>query len=141
LEIAFGKVIGSLKKDVSFSKAFDTTTIASDYRFRYPWYRVGPAGASGSSTLRPLRMVCIPLIPRFCYRFVQWTPWSQMERKLRASVRDLDAFAQEVIDERRQKSLDEGTDLLSRCLNTTDDHGLPFSDKFLRDIIMNFMYA
>jgi cytochrome P450 len=105
-EIAFGKVIGSLKKDVSFSTAFDTTTIASDYRFRYP---CGPRGRRWSGSC--------------------------------ASVRDLDAFAQEVIDERRQKSLDEGTDLLSRCLNTTDDHGLPFSDKFLRDIIMNFMIA
>jgi fatty acid omega-hydroxylase len=64
-----------------------------------------------------------------------------MERKLRASVRDLNAFAQEVIDERRQKSVDEGTDLLSRCLSIGDDDGLPFSDKYLRDIIMNFMYA
>jgi cytochrome P450 len=56
-------------------------------------------------------------------------------------VRDLDAFAQEVIDERRQKSLDDGTDLLSRCMNIADDDGKPFSDKYLRDIIMNFMYA
>lgn len=108
-EIAFGKAIGSLKKDVSFSKAFNTATLACDYRFRYPWYR--------------------------------WTPWSEMERKLRASVRDLNAFAQEVIDERRQKSIDEGTDLLSRCLSIGDDDGLPFSDKYLRDIIMNFIIA
>jgi fatty acid omega-hydroxylase len=64
-----------------------------------------------------------------------------MERKLRASVRDLNAFAQEVIDERRQKNVDDGTDLLSRCLSIGDDDGLPFSDKYLRDIIMNFMYA
>ena len=50
-------------------------------------------------------------------------------------------FAQEVIDERRQKNVDDGTDLLSRCLSIGDDDGLPFSDKYLRDIIMNFMYA
>ncbi len=42
VEIAFGKAIGSLKKDVSFSKAFNTATLACDYRFRYPWYRVRP---------------------------------------------------------------------------------------------------
>jgi hypothetical protein len=39
-EIAFGKAIGSLKKPVSFSKAFNMATLASDYRFRYPWYKV-----------------------------------------------------------------------------------------------------
>ena len=145
VEIAFGKAIGSLKKDVSFSKAFNTATLACDYRFRYPWYRVRSwttrlDHASRSRAYNTFRSFHIVQgTHRWCWP--QWTPWSEMERKLRASVRDLNAFAQEVIDERRQKNVDDGTDLLSRCLSVGDDDGLPFSDKYLRDIIMNFMYA
>ncbi len=62
------------------------------------------------------------------------------ERGLRKAVVKLDTFAKHVIDERRQDSkLAESTDLLSRYMTMTDENGKPFSDKYLRDIIMNFM--
>lgn len=64
-----------------------------------------------------------------------------MERLLRSSVAQLNEFAQGVIDERRQKpGIDDQPDLLTRYLNMTDEDGKPFSDQYLRDIIMNFMY-
>ncbi len=62
------------------------------------------------------------------------------ERGLRKAVAKLDTFAKQVIDERRQDpKLAESTDLLSRYMTMTDENGKPFSDKYLRDIIMNFM--
>src|SRR3989344_5878298 len=32
------------------------------------------------------------------------------------------------------------TDLLSRYIEMTDDNGEPFTDTYLRDIVLNFMY-
>ncbi len=73
---------------------------------------------------------------------LKWTPWLPSERALRKAVAVLDDFAYKVIEERkRDPKLAESTDLLSRYLNMTDEEGKPFSDKYLRDIIMNFMYA
>jgi hypothetical protein len=33
------------------------------------------------------------------------------------------------------------TDLLSRYIEMTDDNGEPFTDTYLRDIVLNFMYC
>jgi len=66
-------------------------------------------------------------------------PWSKMEHILKDSIKVLNTFAQDVIDERRQKPNTEASDLLTRYLDMTDENGKPFSDTYLRDIIMNFM--
>ncbi len=39
-EIAFGKVVGSLKQPVAFSEAFNSATRNTDLRFAMPWWRV-----------------------------------------------------------------------------------------------------
>jgi len=78
---------------------------------------------------------------RFVYPWFKFNPWSKTENELRQSTKILDAFAQEVIDERRQKLDTEATDLLTRYLGMTDEDGKPFSDSYLRDIIMNFILA
>lgn len=93
-----------------------------------------------------------------CY---QWMPWIETERKLRNAMKTLNEFAYKIIKERRQDPevskktgillwlsifsryliiVTRTIDLLSRYLAMTDDEGQPFSDKYLRDIILNFMY-
>ena len=69
----------------------------------------------------------------------QWTPWSEPERNLRKAVVTLNDFAREVIEENRSKvNQGESENLLLRCLAISDEEGKPVSDKFLRDMIMNF---
>lgn len=66
------------------------------------------------------------------------------ERQLRESVKVMDAFSYDIIA-RRRKEPEEARlargDLLSRFMSLKDNNGQPLSDKFLRDVIMNFMIA
>ncbi len=61
--------------------------------------------------------------------------------EIRKSVRILDDFAYGIIKERRQDPAhSEYSDLVSRYLLLKDEEGKPYSDKYIRDIIINFMY-
>uniref|UniRef100_A0ACD5XAQ2 Uncharacterized protein n=1 Tax=Avena sativa TaxID=4498 RepID=A0ACD5XAQ2_AVESA len=57
------------------------------------------------------------------------------EKKLRDSVRLVDAFATEVIRQRHKLGAGSGSDLLSRFMGSISD------DKYLRDIVVSFMLA
>ncbi|KAM0886074.1 hypothetical protein ACQ4PT_029907 [Festuca glaucescens] len=57
------------------------------------------------------------------------------ERKLRDSVRLVDAFATEVIRQRHKLGASSGSDLLSRFMGSISD------DRYLRDIVVSFMLA
>ncbi|ELR12900.1 cytochrome p450 superfamily protein [Acanthamoeba castellanii str. Neff] len=71
-----------------------------------------------------------------------WMPWIDTEREMREALKVLDEFAYGIIKERRQDSnIATKTDLLSRYIGMTDDDGEPFTDKYLRDIVLNFMIA
>ncbi|KAG1355232.1 cytochrome P450 86B1 [Cocos nucifera] len=71
------------------------------------------------------------------------------ERRLRRSLKRVDEFAYEVIRTRKKElSLESGdekkaarSDLLTVFTNHKDDNGKAFSDKFLRDVCVNFILA
>ncbi|XP_043696293.1 cytochrome P450 86B1-like [Telopea speciosissima] len=69
------------------------------------------------------------------------------EKKLKNSIREVDEFADGVIRARKKElSLYSGenkrrSDLLTVFIGSKDDEGKPFSDKFLRDICVNFILA
>lgn len=66
------------------------------------------------------------------------------ERELSAALKLLDEFAYSLIEERKTvpvEDLEQRTDLLSLYMRLEDHEGKPFSDKYLRDIIMNFLIA
>eukprot|EP01114_Cavostelium_apophysatum_P023509 TRINITY_DN8882_c0_g1_i1.p1 TRINITY_DN8882_c0_g1~~TRINITY_DN8882_c0_g1_i1.p1 ORF type:complete len:516 (+),score=127.62 TRINITY_DN8882_c0_g1_i1:105-1652(+) len=114
-EIAFGININSLlNEDVPFAKAFNAAQLLTAERFRNP---------------------AINWLGRF--RSI-WTS----ERLLKEKLSIIDRFAYEIIRVRRDDPrLEDKSDLLSRYMCSKDENGLPFSDKYLRDIILNFMIA
>ncbi|KNC74782.1 hypothetical protein SARC_12678 [Sphaeroforma arctica JP610] len=67
------------------------------------------------------------------------------ERKLRTAITDLDDCVADVIVNRKKLAetdgLDGCTDLLSRFMQMSDVNGVPFNDKYLRDVITNYMIA
>lgn len=67
------------------------------------------------------------------------------ERKLKESIKGVDGFADEVIRVRKKELALGGdrrrSDLLTVFMGLRDDQGAPFSDKFLRDICVNFILA
>ncbi|XP_042476877.1 cytochrome P450 86B1-like [Macadamia integrifolia] len=69
------------------------------------------------------------------------------EKKLKKSIREVDEFADGVIHARKKElSLYSGenkrrADLLTIFIGSKDDEGKPYSDKFLRDICVNFILA
>ncbi|KAJ4972437.1 hypothetical protein NE237_005611 [Protea cynaroides] len=69
------------------------------------------------------------------------------EKKLKKSIMEVDEFANEVIRARKKElSLFSGenkqrSDLLTVFMGLKDDEGKPYSDKFLRDICVNFILA
>ncbi|KAF2322629.1 hypothetical protein GH714_025439 [Hevea brasiliensis] len=70
------------------------------------------------------------------------------EKKLKRSIKGVDEFAEKVI-RTRKKELSEQisndkkqrSDLLTVFMGLKDENGQPFSDKFLRDICVNFILA
>ncbi|XVE66350.1 hypothetical protein DITRI_Ditri08aG0073300 [Diplodiscus trichospermus] len=69
------------------------------------------------------------------------------EKKLKRSIKGVDQFAEKVIRSRKKElSLEsedrkQRSDLLTVFMRLKDDKGKPFSDKFLRDICVNFILA
>lgn len=57
------------------------------------------------------------------------------EKQLKEAIKMVDEFAQEMINQRREKGFSDSNDLLSRFMGTTND------DKYLRDIIVSFLLA
>ncbi|XP_057456674.1 cytochrome P450 86B1 [Lotus japonicus] len=121
--IAFGVDPGCLSLGlplIPFARAFEDATEASLLRFITP--------------------TCIWKTMRFLNL--------GLERKLMRSIKRVDEFAVDVIhtrkkelslefdDEKKQKS-----DLLTVFMKMKDENGKPYSDRFLRDICVNFILA
>jgi fatty acid omega-hydroxylase len=69
-------------------------------------------------------------------------PWSQSERLLRKYLQDIDTFVYSIIKQRKnEKFSTERSDLLSRYLSLTDEDGNAFTEKFLRDMMLNVIIA
>ena len=68
-------------------------------------------------------------------------PWSKTERLLRKNLQDIDTFVYSIIQQRKtENSTSNRFDLLSRYLSLSDEDGIPFTDKFLRDMMLNVLY-
>jgi cytochrome P450 len=113
--IGFGHDIGSLHQPVEFSKWFDFAQAEIDRR--------------GDNPIRKY----------FIYK------------ELDETLKKMDDFVYGIIRERRRQYADDAlkqqqqqrpsSDLLSRFLALTDEHGQPFPDSYLRDILINFFIA
>ncbi|EOY33489.1 hypothetical protein QUC31_018913 [Theobroma cacao] len=57
------------------------------------------------------------------------------EKQLKEAIKMVDEFAQEMINQRREKGFSDSNDLLSRFMGTVSD------DKYLRDIVISFLLA
>ncbi|XVF05203.1 hypothetical protein REPUB_Repub05bG0151700 [Reevesia pubescens] len=57
------------------------------------------------------------------------------EKHLKETIKLIDEFAQEMINQRRQNGFSDSNDLLSRFMGTIND------DKYLRDIVISFLLA
>ena len=110
-EIGFGVELGSLSRDVPFQKAFDRAQATSERRYYKALWKLE-------------RMLNLPV-----------------EAQLKRDVRVLNSFAYDTIKERRKSKKNLGVDILSTFVKMKDPDGKPFSDKYLRDIIMNFVIA
>ncbi|KAE8692731.1 Cytochrome P450 86B1 [Hibiscus syriacus] len=120
--IAFGVDPGCLRPglpEIPFAKAFEDATEATVLRFVTP-------------TCVWKAMRCLDL---------------GTEKKLKRSIKGVDEFAQEVIRTRKKElSLQkedekQRSDLLTVFMRLKDEQGEPFSEKFLRDICVNFILA
>ncbi|XP_058097892.1 cytochrome P450 86B1-like [Magnolia sinica] len=120
--IAFGADPGCLSPglpEIPFARAFEDATESTIIRF------------------------ITPTIVWRAMRFLDVGP----EKKLRRSIQGVDEFANDVIRARKEElSLDSPnkvtkSDLLTIFIKSKDDDGNPYSDKFLRDICVNFILA
>ncbi|CAM8979128.1 unnamed protein product [Rhodiola kirilowii] len=121
--IAFGVDPGCLTPElpeIPFARAFEDATEATVLRFVIP--------------------TCIWK----AMRFLNIGP----ERKLKASIKGVDKFADEVIKTRKNELMldcngdnNKRSDILTVFMGQRDESGKAFSDKFLRDICVNFILA
>lgn len=122
--IAFGVDPGCLRpglKNIPFAKAFEDATEMTVLRFVMP-----------TALWKGMRYLDIGT-----------------ERKLKRSIERVDEFAEEVIRTRKkelcgsdgEEKKKERSDLLSIFMGLKDEEGRPFSNKFLRDICVNFILA
>ncbi|CAM9002550.1 unnamed protein product [Rhodiola kirilowii] len=121
--IAFGVDPGCLTPElpeIPFARAFEDATEATVLRFVIP--------------------TCIWK----AMRFLNIGP----ERKLKASIKGVDKFADEVIKTRKNELMldcngdnNKRSDILTGFMGQRDESGKAFSDKFLRDICVNFILA
>ncbi|KAH0698595.1 hypothetical protein KY284_012810 [Solanum tuberosum] len=118
--IAFGVDPGCLHPhlpQIPFAKAFELATEATVLRFVTP-------------TLVWKTMRCLGL---------------GTEKTLKHSLKKVDEFADEVIRTRKKEisiaDSKQRSDLLTVFMGLRDEEGKPFSDKFLRDICVNFILA
>merc|ERR1711998_149000 len=67
------------------------------------------------------------------------------ERNMSGWIHTLREFTQNVIDNRRREVAREGdngrSDILSRFISLRDENGKPFTDQYLRDVVLNFVIA
>lgn len=120
--IAFGVDPGCLRlglPEIPFAQAFESATEATIMRFVVPTF-----------IWRSMRYLCLGT-----------------ERTLKLSLKKVDQFADEVIRTRKKElslasdGSKQRSDLLTVFMGLKDEHGRPFSDKFLRDICVNFILA
>nr|CAD1843623.1 unnamed protein product [Ananas comosus var. bracteatus] len=120
--IAFGIDPGCLRRglpDIPFARAFEDATEATIIRFLTP-----------TAIWKALRLANLG-----------------NERRLARSLKRVDEFAYEVIRTRKKElQLDSSrggarSDLLTTFMRQRDEDGREFSDKFLRDICVNFILA
>ncbi|XP_043717384.1 cytochrome P450 86B1-like [Telopea speciosissima] len=121
--IAFGVDPGCLRPDlpeIPFAQAFEDATEITTLRFVTP-----------TSIWKAMR-------------FLNLGP----EKKLKKSIKEVDEFANEVIRTRKKElslyyneEKKRKSDLLTAFMRLKDDEGKPYSDKFLRDICVNFILA
>lgn len=126
--IAFGVDPGCLRQglpQIPFAKAFEYATEATVLRFVTP-----------TCIWKAMRYLDIGL-----------------EKKLKIWIKAVDEFAQNVIQTRKKELASrcddpddneknkQRSDLLTVFMRLKDDNGQPFSDKFLRDICVNFILA
>ncbi|KAI9139569.1 cytochrome P450 [Paraphysoderma sedebokerense] len=114
-EIGFGTKLGALKspQPIPFAAAFDRAQAIVDARF-------------------------------FSTKMLWF--WSEIftgkRREMQNCVKIMDDFAYRMIKERKKDpNLESHSDLLSRFLNLRDSDGQGYSDKELRDIVLNFIIA
>ncbi|XP_061337805.1 cytochrome P450 86B1-like [Gastrolobium bilobum] len=120
--IAFGVDPGCSQPhlpEIPFATAFEDATEATVHRF---------------------------VTPEFMWKAMRFLNLG-MERKLKESIEKVDEFAENVIRTRKKElslqSEDKNTksDLLTVFMRLKDENGQPYSDKFLRDICVNFILA
>lgn len=120
--IAFGADPGCLRvglPEIPFAKAFENATEATVLRFVTP--------------------TCVWKTMRFLDL--------GNEKKLKRSIKGVDEFADEVIRTRKKElsmqsnNMMQRSDILTVFMRLKDEQGVPFSDKFLRDICVNFILA
>jgi len=70
-----------------------------------------------------------------------WPLLVPSERKIAPSLRVIDDFAFDLIAKRKKQDLSERTDLLSQYMKLEDENNQPFSDEYLRDVIVNLLVA
>ncbi|EOA22950.1 hypothetical protein CARUB_v10003687mg [Capsella rubella] len=119
--IAFGVDPGCLGPDlpeIPFAKAFEDATEATAVRF---------------------------VMPAFVWKLMRSLSIGT-EKNLKESIKGVDHFAEEVIRTRKKElsletDIAKRSDLLTIFMGLRDDNGGNFSDKFLRDICVNFILA
>ncbi|KAL5993435.1 hypothetical protein ACLOJK_014360 [Asimina triloba] len=118
--IAFGVDPGCLRPglpEIPFARAFEDATEATVLRFVTP-----------TMIWKAMRFLDVGI-----------------ERRLRKSIQRVDGFANEVIRTRKKEleldSKSKRNDLLTIFMRLKDDDGKPYSDRFLRDICVNFILA
>lgn len=120
--IAFGVDPGCLSlslPEIPFAKAFEDATEATVLRF---------------------------VTPMWVWKTMRWLNLG-MERNMRNSIKKVDEFAENVIKTRKKELSLQGdmenkrSDLLTIFMGLKDEKGGAYSDKFLRDICVNFILA
>ncbi|CAN1812348.1 Cytochrome P450 86B1 [Linum perenne] len=122
--IAFGVDPGCLTlglPEISFAKAFEDATEATMFRF---------------------------MMPTCLWRAMRWLDVGS-ERVLRRSIQGVDEFAEGVIRARKkelalledEEDEKKRSDILTMFMRLRDERGRAYSDKFLRDICVNFILA
>lgn len=61
--------------------------------------------------------------------------------RYRKALNVVDKFVYELIAQKRLSKTDQDTDFISMLMDMKDDNNNPLSDRFLRDIVLNFMIA
>ncbi|KAL0287380.1 UNVERIFIED_CONTAM: cytochrome [Sesamum angustifolium] len=118
--IAFGVDPGCLRPglpEIPFASAFEAATEATTARF---------------------------VTPTLIWKAMRYFEMGS-EGKLKKWIKQVDDFAQEVIRARKKElssgNIERRSDLLTVFMGLRDDQGKVYSDKFLRDICVNFILA